>query len=201
MSAIEEIVAVRVAPAQAMRMLTTVARWPEWVSAGVALTPRTGGPVLLPGDRFRLEVLGTLSFEYTVEATTEREVVFSFRGPWAGEERWSFVADGAETIVRRHYAVDRGGTLATLAWDTVGRAAAVAQFKLELSRFRAAAERSPGTRAEIEARGEVRSVDVHDGTDAGVRPPPSAAHETPISEHKRPETPLSSAPPYPIDEG
>lgn len=152
MSRVEEMTALRVAPAQAMRVLVTAERFREWVAPDVSVTPLTASPTLAPGDRFRLEVLGRVSFEYTVEAATEREVVFAFRGPWSGEERWSFIADGADTIVRRIYDVRDGDGLALLAWRTVGMPLVVAHLKMELARFRALAERSPGPRAEIEPR-------------------------------------------------
>ncbi|MGH7719809.1 MAG: hypothetical protein ACREON_13325, partial [Gemmatimonadaceae bacterium] len=73
----------------------------------------------------------------------------SFTGPWSGRERWSFVADGAETIVRRIHEVDEGSLASMLAWRTVGRPLVIAHFKLELWRFRDLAEREPGPRAEI----------------------------------------------------
>ena len=153
MSRVEEMTAVRVAPQQAMRVLTTVARMREWMAPHVTVVPLTGAPTLAPGSRFRLDVTPGPSFEYEVEAQTDRELMFAFKGPWSGHERWSFIADGAETIVRRSYEVEDGGEgLAALAWQTVGRAIVVAHFKIELSRFREAVERSPGPLAEIEAR-------------------------------------------------
>jgi hypothetical protein len=81
---------------------------------------------------------------------SDREVVFAFQGPWSGRERWSFVADGAETVVRRVYEVQDSSVLGELAWRGVGRPLVLAHFKLELSRFGAAVERDPGPRAEIE---------------------------------------------------
>jgi hypothetical protein len=150
MSRVEEMVAVRAAPPQAMRVLTTTARFPEWIAPDARVEFRTAAPTLSPGDRFRLEIVGRVSFEYTVEAATDRDLVLSFRGPWSGEERWSFVPDGAETIVRRTYEVRDGGALAMIGWQTVGRALVSAHFKLELARFRDLAERHPGPRAEIE---------------------------------------------------
>ena len=154
MSRVEEMTALRVAPAQAMRTLVSADRFAEWVAPDVTVTPLTVSPTLAPGDRFRLEVMGGVTFDYTVEAATDREVVFAFRGPWSGEERWSFIADGAETIVRRVYEVRDGDGLALLAWRTVGAALVIAHLKMELARFRALAERSPGPRAEIEPRAE-----------------------------------------------
>jgi hypothetical protein len=171
MTRVEEIVAVRVAPGQAMRALATVARFADWVAPHITVTALSARPTLGPGDRFRLEVLGGTRFEYQVEAATDREMVFAFAGPWSGRERWSFIADGAETLVRRVYDVDDSSGLAALAWQTVGRALVAAHFKLELARFRAAAERDPGPRAEIEAR-----------------PTPAAPGP-------------AAPPPYPVDEG
>jgi hypothetical protein len=152
MSKVEEMTAVAVAIPQARRLLTTFARFTEWVAPDITVTPVTVSAPLAPGDRFRMEPPGGIHFDYLVEAVSDREVVFSFSGPWGGRERWSFVADGAETIVRRVYEVTEGSVLASLAWRTVGQALVAAHFKLELSRFRAAAERDPGPRAEIEAR-------------------------------------------------
>jgi uncharacterized protein YndB with AHSA1/START domain len=169
MSRVEEMTAVRVAPQQAMRVLTTVARMAEWVAPHVSVTPLTAAATLAPGSRFRLEVLGGPRFDYQVEAETDRELVLSFDGPWSGSERWSFIADGEETIVRRSYEVNEGGLgLAMLAWQTVGRALVIAHYKLELSRFRDTVERSPGPRAEIESRGapapsEITSYPVDEG--------------------------------------
>lgn len=152
MSRVEEMTAVAVAVAQARRLLTTFARFEEWVAPDIRVTAVSVSGVLAPGDRFRLEPPGGLHFDYVVEAITDREVVFSFSGPWGGQERWSFVADGAETIVRRVYEVTEGSILASLAWRTVGQPLVAAHFKVELSRFRSAAERNPGPRAELEAR-------------------------------------------------
>lgn len=149
MSRVEELTTVRVAASQAIRLLTTTARFEQWVAPDITVVPRTQAPVLAPGDRFRLEILGGIAFEYQVEAITDREVVFSLRGPWSGRERWSFVSDGAETIVRRVHEVDAGSPAALLVWGTVGRPLVMAHFKLELARFRALAEREPGVRGEI----------------------------------------------------
>jgi hypothetical protein len=164
-SKIEEIVAVRATPAQAMRALVTVARLGDWVAPDVTLTPRTRAATLSPGDRLRLQVLGGPAFDYAVEAATDRELVFSFRGPWSGEERWSVIADGAETLVRRVYEVRNTHGLTGLAWPTLGRALVAAHFKLELARFRNMVERSPGPAGEIEGGvGETRtSYDVDEG--------------------------------------
>ena len=150
MSKVEEIVAVRATPNQAMRALITVARFTEWVAPDVTLTPHTRAAVLSPGDRLRLQILGGPAFDYVVEAATDRELVFSFTGPWSGEERWSVIADGAETLVRRVYDVRDTHGLAGLAWPTLGRALVAAHYKLELIRFRAMVERTPGPAGEIQ---------------------------------------------------
>ena len=165
MSKVEEIVAIRATPAQAMRALTTVARFDEWIAPDVTLTPHTRAPVLSPGDRLRLQIFGGPAFDYAVEAATDRELVFSFRGPWSGEERWSVIGDGAETLVRRVYDVRDAHGLAGLAWPTLGRALVVAHFKLELMRFREMVERQPGPAGEIAGGlGEVRtSYEVDEG--------------------------------------
>ncbi|MEJ7809611.1 MAG: hypothetical protein WKG32_04255 [Gemmatimonadaceae bacterium] len=152
MSRVEEMTTVRVSPAQAMRALVTRVRFTDWMSPSAIVTPLTSAPTLSPGDRFRLDFVGGVSFEYLVETTTDREIVFAFTGPWSGEERWSFIADGDETIVRRVYEVRDGGMLALLAWQTVGRALVLAHFKFELMRFRDVVERTPGARAEIGSR-------------------------------------------------
>jgi hypothetical protein len=150
MTRVEEMTSVAVTPRQAMRLLVTVARFADWISPDIRVTPLTASPTLSTGDRFRLALIGGLTFDYLLEAETDREVVFSFSGPWTGEERWSFIADGSDTIIRRRYEVRNGGALALLVWETVGRPLVLAHFKLELSRFRALVEREPGVRAEIE---------------------------------------------------
>lgn len=165
MSKVEEITAIKASPAQAMRALVTASRFSEWVAPDVTLTAHTRAPMLAPGDRMRLQIFGGPSFEYAVEAATDREIVFSFTGPWSGEERWSFIADGAETLARRVYEVTETHGLAGLAWPTIGRALVTAHYKLELMRFRDMVERNPGPAGEIEAGlGEVRtSYDVDEG--------------------------------------
>jgi uncharacterized protein YndB with AHSA1/START domain len=167
MSKVEEITSIRATPGQAMRALANPARFAEWVAPDVTLTPHTRAASLAPGDRLHLEILGGAKFDYTVEAATDREIVFSFFGPWSGEERWSFIADGAETLVRRVYDVRDAGGLAGLAWPTVGRALVMAHFKLELMRFREMVERNPGPAGEIAgcvAPSEVRtSYEVDEG--------------------------------------
>ncbi len=151
MSDIEEMIAVRAAPAQAMRALLAPSRMKEWVASDVSLNVQTAGERLLPGDRFRIAGLLGPAFDYQVEAASEREVVFSFEGSWRGEERWSFVADGPDTIVRRSYRVHEAPGLGAIAWRTVGRAVVMVHFKLELSRFKDLLEREPAVRAEIES--------------------------------------------------
>ncbi|HEX5438497.1 MAG TPA: hypothetical protein VFW98_15195 [Gemmatimonadaceae bacterium] len=150
MERIEEMTAVRAAVPQALRALTTVSRFAEWMAPDVDLTPHTHGDTLGPGDRFELRVLG-LDVSYLVEAVSEREVVFSFSGPWSGRERWSFIADGADTLVRRTYEVEDGSPAAVLAWRTVGRFLVLAHLKYELARFRSLVEADPGARGEIES--------------------------------------------------
>ena len=149
MTTIEELVVVRAAVGQVRRALTTVARLASWIAPDVRFVPLGRAAQFLPGERFRLEVVGGVRFEYLVEAASEREVVLSFTGPWSGRERWSFIADGDETLVRRHYEVEEAAPLAGLAWRTIGRPLVIAHFKLELARFRAEVERDPGPRAEI----------------------------------------------------
>lgn len=161
MSKVEEIVAVRATPAQVMRTLVTVARFDEWTAPDVTLTAHTRAVTLSPGDRLQLQVLGGATFDYVVEGASDRELVFSFTGPWSGEERWSIIADGAETLVRRVYDVRDTHGLTGLAWPTVGRALVMAHFKLELARFRDVVERSPGPAGEIEggvSPGEIRTT-------------------------------------------
>jgi hypothetical protein len=153
LSRIEEMVAVNAAIPQAMRHLLTIDRMRAWIAPDMALLPRGASPTLAPGDRFRLEALGTVGFDYVVEAITDREVVLSFEGPWMGRERWSFVADGAETIVRRAYEVGDDSLAGWTAWMTIGRPLVLAHYKFELSRFREAVEREPGPKGEIEGHG------------------------------------------------
>jgi uncharacterized protein YndB with AHSA1/START domain len=165
MSKVEQITVIRATPAQAMRALVTTSRLTEWVAPDVTLTPRTRAATLSPGDQLRLEIPVGAAFDYVVEAATDREVVFSFSGPWSGEERWSFIADGAETLVRRVYDVRETHGLAGLAWPTLGRALVIAHYKLEMMRFRDMVERNPGPAGEIDSGiGEVRTTyDVDEG--------------------------------------
>jgi hypothetical protein len=156
-SRIEEMVAVSAAVPQAMRHLLTIDRMRAWIAPHMALLPRSRSPALAPGDRFRLEALGAVGFDYVVEAITDREVVLSFEGPWRGSERWSFVADGAETIVRRAYEVSDDSLAGWTAWTMIGRPLVLAHYKFELSRFREAVQREPGPRGEIEGEGGSRT--------------------------------------------
>lgn len=150
MTRIEEIVTIRASASQALRTLRDHHRAGDWMAPDLTFTPMSLSPVLTPGDRFRIELVAGLGFDYTVEAVTDRELVFHFRGPWSGEERWSFIPDGAETLVRRRYEVSDHGAVPHLAFSTLGRALVVAHYKLELSRFRTLVERDPGPRAEIQ---------------------------------------------------
>jgi len=170
MTRIEELVVVPAAPAQAMRALLTVSRARDWMAPDVDLVPRTSRPVLGAGDHFALELFGGMRFEYVIEATSDREVALTYTGPWHGTERWSFVADGADTLVRRTYDVLGGSPLAALAWGTVGRAVVAMHLRFELSRFKSALEHDPGPRGEIEASsGPLRSAP--DDAPASNRPP------------------------------
>ncbi|HEX5179774.1 MAG TPA: SRPBCC family protein [Gemmatimonadaceae bacterium] len=173
MTRIEELVVVPATPAQAMRALLTVKRAQDWMAPDVRLVPHTSSPVLGAGDHFALELFGGLRFEYVIEATSDREVAFTYDGPWRGEERWSFVADGAETLVRRSYEVHGGSPLAALAWGTVGRAVVAMHMRFELSRLKSAIQRDPGPRGEIEATsGPLRSApdDSAQKEDGAARP-------------------------------
>jgi hypothetical protein len=183
MTRVEELVVVAAVPAQAMRALLSVPRAREWMAWVVRLTPRHVSVALGAGDRFAIELFGGLRFEYVVEATSDREVVLSYEGPWHGQERWSFVADGAETLVRRSYEVRGGSPLAALAWGTVGRTVVSAHLRYELSRFREAVERDPGPRGEIEAA-SLRSADLPPGAGEG-----GASREA------------SERPAFPVDDG
>jgi uncharacterized protein YndB with AHSA1/START domain len=187
MSRVEEMTAVRATPAQAMRALLSPARIRQWVAPDVTVTVHGSTDRLLPGDRFSVEGLAGPRFDYQVEAASEREVVLSFSGPWRGEERWSFVADGADTIVRRAYDVTGADGLAALAWRTIGRPLVLAHFKLELSRFRDLVEREPGVRGEIErepgVRGEIDSppdsLETPTGGEASEQREPAGAGQPP----------------------
>ena len=157
MITVEELLAVQAAAPQVMRVLTDVARMQEWVAPGITVTPLTAGARLAPGERFRLLLPAGMSFDYLVEAVSDRELVHSFRGPWSGRERWSIIPDAAETIVRRVYQVDAGSPLLDLGWSTIGRALVMAHFKLELSRFKRTVERlriagAAGPPAELPSR-------------------------------------------------
>jgi hypothetical protein len=152
MNRVDELTTVAATVPQARRVLTDVSRFHDWVAPDITVTPLSGASTLDPGVRFRVEMVGAISFEYHVEVVSDREVVFAFHGPWSGRERWSFVADGDETVVRRVYEFQDSSVLGELAWRSIGRPLVLAHFKLELSRFRAAVERDPGPRAEIEPR-------------------------------------------------
>lgn len=174
MTRVEELIVVPATPAQAMRALLTVGRAHDWMAPDVNLVPRTSSPVLGAGDHFTLELFGGMRFEYVIEATSDREVALSYDGPWSGAERWSFVADGAETLVRRSYEVHGGSPLAAFAWATVGRPVVAMHLRFELSRFRSAIERDPGPRGEIEGpSGPLRPVprDAPAGGRGATRPP------------------------------
>lgn len=191
MRRVEEMIAVRATAARAMHVLLTVARFRDWQAPDVTMTPRESTPVLGVGDRFRLEVLVGLRFDYVVEAATEREVVFAFDGPWRGQERWSFVPDGADTVVRRVYEVETRTPLENAAWGTVGRALVAAHYKFELPRFRDVVERDPGPRGEIEPPSSPRVVPPRGEGAAPERPgadAPGASAWTP------------DAPPFPVDD-
>lgn len=150
MASIEEMIVIRESPAQAMRQLLTPNRFAEWVAPDIDVRVHTRANLLGPGDRLRLGLPGGLSFDYSVEAATERELVFVFSGPWSGEERWSFIPDGTETIARRTYQVRDTHGVAGLIWHTVGGALVAAHFKWELARFKSLIERNPLPAGEIE---------------------------------------------------
>jgi hypothetical protein len=199
MERVEELTVVNASAARALDVLLASGNLERWVAPDIAVTPLTSASRLGPGDRFRIQVLGTFAFEYMIEAVSEREVVFSFSGPWSGSERWSFIADGAETIVRRVHEVHDGSLTGALAWSTVGRMAVMAHFKVELARFRELVEQEPGVRGEIESAGSPpREVE------------PTRAPE--ITSESRPEPNQRSnskdgssmgrePPPFPVDDG
>ena len=156
MSRVEVMTTIQVSAARALRLLRTPSSFADWMAPDVAMVPVSVSTPLAPGDRFRVEaaMLGA-GLDYLVEAVSDREVVFAFSGAWSGRERWSFIADGTETIVRRVYEVsDDSAPLALLAWRTAGRPVVAAHFRIELARFRELAEREPGPRAEIEPPAE-----------------------------------------------
>lgn len=185
MSRVEEMQVVRATPAQAIGVLLEPSRMREWSAPDVTVTATRHTERLGPGDRFRVEAIAGPRFDYTVEAVTQREVVLRFEGTWCGEERWSFVADGDETIIRRTYIVEELGGLAGLAWRALGPALVLAHFKYELSRFRSLVERLPPVRAEIDPGTTRRPpAELGDSTDAGDAP-----------RHER------RGPTFPIDEG
>ncbi|HEX6965653.1 MAG TPA: hypothetical protein VF166_07615 [Gemmatimonadaceae bacterium] len=187
MERIEDMTAAAVAVPQALRALVTTSRFAEWVAPDVSFTPLTRADMLGPGDRFRVSVMG-MAFEYLVEAVSEREVIFAFSGAWSGRERWSFIADGSETLIRRVYEVSEGSLAMALLWRTVGRMLVLAHFKMELARFRTSVERNPGPRGEIEPSSRARSVHHDSERPASERPESDASTSEPAS-------------PFPIDEG
>jgi len=150
---VEEMIAVRAPAPRARNALVTVADMRRWVAPDVSVHTSSAAATLVPGDRFALDVFGGLRFDYLVEGASDREVAFTFSGPWRGRERWSFVPDGAETLVRRRYDADDLSLLGALAWNTVGWALVSAHYRLELSRFRELVEREAGPPAEIESGG------------------------------------------------
>ncbi|MDQ6831581.1 MAG: SRPBCC family protein [Gemmatimonadota bacterium] len=160
---VEEMTTVKASAQSARRTLTDPDRMARWVAPNVTVRPHSASSSLAPGDRFLLDAFGAPDFDYLVEAVTDREVLFSFSGPWSGRERWSFIADGAETIVRRTYEVEESESLAGLAFRTVGRALVSAHFKLELSRFRAVAEANSRPPSQIEPPSSTRSFPIDDG--------------------------------------
>ncbi|MGH7720922.1 MAG: hypothetical protein ACREON_19005, partial [Gemmatimonadaceae bacterium] len=58
MSRVEEMTAIAVSVPQAIRVLTTTARFSDWVAPHLTVTPRTVATTLGPGDRFRVELPG-----------------------------------------------------------------------------------------------------------------------------------------------
>src|SRR5262252_5132201 len=159
MTVVEEVVIVRASAPQVRRAFSTVALMSRWVAPDVSVHVSSASRTLLPGERFRLTVFGGLRFDYVVEAETEREVALSFSGPWSGRERWSFVADGPETIVRRRYEADDRSLLLALGFRTIGWAVVTAHLKVELLRFRDLVEHEPGVRAEIPGHADVSPTD------------------------------------------
>lgn len=168
---VEEMIAVRAPASRARSALMTVADMRRWVAPDVSVHPGSAAATLAPGDRFALDVFGGLRFDYLVEGASDREVIFTFSGAWRGRERWSFVPDGVETVVRRRYDADDLSVLGALAWNTVGWALVSAHYRLELSRFRTLVEREAGPPAEIEA-GDAAYIPPGVAADAGELPFP-----------------------------
>ena len=96
-------------------------------------------------------MLGAVGFDTRVRSLIGRWCC-RFEGP-GREAKVGFVADGAETIVRRAYEVS-DDSLAGWTAGNRGRPLVLAHYKFELSRFREAVEREPGPRGEIEGRRE-----------------------------------------------
>jgi hypothetical protein len=170
MTRIEEMTTVSGGVTQAMRLLRETRRISDWMSPDLSFVPISVTASLNPGDRFRVSPIVGPSFEYLVEAVSDRELIMSFWGPWCGRERWSFIADAAETVVRRVYEVTDAGSLPAIIVDTVIRAVVSTHYKLELSRFRALVEHHPGPRAEIPS-GEPPSPPSRIGAEGGDAKP------------------------------
>lgn len=150
---VEEMIAVRASIARTRRALLTLAEMRRWAAPDVTVVRSGSTPELAAGDRFHLEVFGGLRFEYLVEGISDRDVAFTFTGAWSGREHWSFIPDGAETVVRRSYEADDRTLLWAVGWQTVGWALVALHYRAELRRFRALCEREPGDGGEIEGGG------------------------------------------------
>lgn len=198
MDRVEELTAVNASAARALDVLLAAGNLARWVAPDITVTPLTSATRLGPGDRFRIQVFGAFVFEYMIEAASEREVVFSFTGPWSGSERWSFIPDGAETIVRRVHEVHDGSLTGMLMWNTVGRVAVIAHFKVELARFREVVEREPGARGEIEAAGSTaREVESPAAPEIASRSRPEPSEPSGAADEGETHEP----PPFPVDDG
>lgn len=195
MDRVEEMTAVAASAARALDVLLSTDDLERWVAPDVSVIRLTSASRLGPSDRFRIQALGVFTFDYMVEAASEREVVFSFSGPWSGSERWSFIADGAETIVRRVHEVNDVSLPAALAWHTLGRLAVMAHFKVELARFRELVEREPGERREIEAAGS------HPREVPPAKSPASSSDSPPAPSPASDAGVEREAPPFPVDDG
>lgn len=173
---VEEMIAVRAVPARTRRALLAVAEMRRWVAPDVTVAPAAGAAVLAAvletGDRFALDVMGGLRFEYLVEGITDRDVAFTFTGAWSGREKWSFVPDGAETVVRRAYEADDASLVAMVAWQTLGRGLVALHYRMELARFRTHCERDPGDGGEIQPGPAAAPVLPEPGTSDGALPFP-----------------------------
>ncbi|HET7585635.1 MAG TPA: hypothetical protein VFK13_12045 [Gemmatimonadaceae bacterium] len=176
MSNVSAMTAVRSTPQRARDVLLTVAYFDRWISPELRMRVRGGATTLKPGDRFRMEVPGGIGLEYEVEAVTDREVVFTFTGPWDGRERWSFIADGEETIVRRVHEARYADLVQELTWRLVGMPIVTAHFTWEMGRFRRVVEKEPGVRGEIESSA---------GRQASAEAASGAAETAPAQEPER----------------